>query len=151
MPVWHGLTDPAFGDDVPSEEFFVKGGCHQLALALVSSVEGSSFVAIYDSVSRDGSELDDPWLVHAGAMVGESVIDVEGIHHRETWSEAWADTAREPSFVEWEPGELPFDFTSSAHERFSISVASLMVEHLAIISSAERRSTHRQAHPSPPA
>jgi hypothetical protein len=135
MAAWHGLTDPAFGDDVPSEEFFVKGGCHQLALALVSSVEGSSFVAIYDSVSRDGRELDDPWLVHAGAMVGESVIDVEGIHDRETWSEAWADTARDPSFVEWEPGELPFEFSSPAHEAFSFAVAARLSDALSLTAS----------------
>ncbi|MCS4089715.1 hypothetical protein [Rhizobium sp. BK176] len=127
MTAWHGLTDPAFGAEVTSEEFFVKGGCHQLALALVSTVEGSAVVAIYDSISQDGLELDEPWLVHAGAMVGDAIIDVEGIHDRDIWIEAWADQAREPSFVEWAPDEIPFEFTSPAHERFSTAVASRLV------------------------
>jgi hypothetical protein len=148
MTAWHVLTDPAFGADVPAEEFFVKGSCHQLALALVASIEGSAFVAIYDSISQNGLELDEPWLVHAGAMVGDLVIDVEGIHHRDVWSEAWAHTARDPSFVEWEPDELPFEFTSTGHERFSFAVAARIIDHLAIKSLPQRQSRPRSWPPS---
>lgn len=140
MTAWHGLTDPAFGVDVPSEEFFVKGGCHQLALALVSSIEGSSFVALYDRVSRDGLDLDEPWLVHAGALIGDDVIDVEGVHDREAWSEAWADQTRDPFLVEWNPDELPFVFSSPAHERFSFAVAAAIVAHVATRSGDQRPS-----------
>lgn len=86
-----GLTSPVFGRDVPAAEFFVKGGCHQLALALVSVIEGARFVAVYDHLSDDGSPLDDPRLVHAAAMLGELVIDVEGIREQDAWVAAWSD------------------------------------------------------------
>ncbi|MDW9478862.1 hypothetical protein GOB57_09210 [Sinorhizobium meliloti] len=122
------LTDPDFGRDVPVSEFFVKGGCHQLALALVSAIAGACFVAVYDHLSDDGSPLDNPRMVHAAAMIDSLVIDVEGVRDREAWVEAWSDLARVPSFVEWEPGDLPFEFTSTAHRRFSEMVAARLVE-----------------------
>lgn len=122
------LTSPVFGRDVPASEFFVKGGCHQLALALVSAIEGARFVAVYDHLSEDGSPLDDPRLVHAAAMLDSLVIDVEGIQERDAWVEAWSDLARDPSYVEWEPNELPFEYTSAAHMRFSQMVATRLVE-----------------------
>ncbi|MCV9963652.1 hypothetical protein OIU34_17265 [Pararhizobium sp. BT-229] len=126
------LTDPVFGEDVPASEFFVKGGCHQLALALVSAIEGARFVAVYDHLSDDGSPLEDPRMVHAAAMIGQQlVIDVEGIKERDVWVEAWSDLARDPSYIEWEPDELPFEFTSAAHMRFSEAVAARLVEELA--------------------
>jgi hypothetical protein len=125
------LTDPAFGEQVPASEFFVKGSCHQLALALVSAIEGARFVAVYDQVSDDGSPLDEPRLVHAAAMIGRQlVIDVEGIKDRDGWVDAWSDLARDPSYIEWEPDELPFEFTSVAHMRFSEAVATRLVEEL---------------------
>ncbi|MCZ7861765.1 hypothetical protein O9X98_10275 [Agrobacterium salinitolerans] len=124
------LTSPVFGRGVPASEFFVKGGCHQLALALVSAIEGSRFVALYDHLSDDGSPLDDPRLVHAAAMLDELVIDVEGIRDRDSWVEAWSDLARDPSYVEWESDELPFEFTSTAHMSFSEMVAARLAEEL---------------------
>lgn len=123
------LTDPTFGEEVPAAEFFVKGGCHQLALALVSAIDGARFVAVYDHVADDGSPLENPRMVHAAALIGRQlVIDVEGIKDRDGWVDAWSDLARDPSYIEWEPDELPFEFTSPAHMRFSETVATRLVE-----------------------
>jgi hypothetical protein len=125
------LTDPAFGDAVIAADFFVKGSCHQLALALVSAIDGARFVAVYDHLSDCGTPLNNPWMVHAAAMVDDNyVIDVEGIMDRDVWAEAWSDLARKPSYVEWPPGELPFEFTSAAHMRFAKAVAKSLIEEL---------------------
>ncbi|MBY3151081.1 hypothetical protein HFO56_01480 [Rhizobium laguerreae] len=73
-------------------------------------------------------ELDEPWLAYAGAMICGNVIAVDGIHHRRSWSGAWAAMSRDPFFVDWDADELPFVFTSPAHQRFSIADVSRMVD-----------------------
>lgn len=122
------MTDPTFGQDVSAGEFFVKGGCHQLALALVSLIEGAAVVGVYDQLAEDGAPIDVPRLIHAGALVGDVVIDVEGVIFRDAWVEAWSDMARAALYAEWDPDEPPYGFTSPAHERFSMAVATRLLE-----------------------
>lgn len=121
------LTSPFFGAQVPASEFFVKGGCHQLALALVGSSPDASFVAIYDLSPPDGETKT---MVHAAARIGDLVIDIEGAKGFDEWVDAWSDLARQASIAEWPPGELPFEFTSPAHRAFSEAAASLLREEM---------------------
>ena len=115
------LRHPAF--PAHAAEFFVKGGCHQLALALVTAIGTASFIAVYDSLSEDGQPLDSPRMVHAGASVGCSVWDIDGVMSRDAWVSAWADLCHAPFCLEWEAGELPFEFASAAHLEFAELVA----------------------------
>lgn len=114
-----GMTDERFDRSVVASEFFTKGSCHQLAMALVSLIEDATFVAIYDH----DPQLPEPRMVHAAALVGDRVIDIEDFADRDTWIERWSDQARVPMFVEYDPGELPFEYTTEAHRSYSEMVA----------------------------
>jgi len=124
----HSATNPSFHESVVASEFFTKGSCHQLAVALVSVLDNASVVAIYDHADEDGNEADQPRLVHAAAMVGDRILDIEDFVDREVWIERWADQARDPNFIEYDLRELTFEYTSPAHMRFSEEIAARLVD-----------------------
>nr|WP_250807859.1 hypothetical protein [Neorhizobium tomejilense] len=122
-------THEGFAPFVKASDFFTMGSCHQLALALVSAIDGASFVAIYDHAGEHGGETETPRLVHAAAKIGNRILDIEDFIAEPIWIDAWSDLARDANFVEYEPGELPFEFISPAHQSFSERTAALLADH----------------------
>lgn len=117
-----------FGLRVPASEIFVSGSCHELATAIVDRVDGAQFVALYDKLDMDGSPLDDPYMVHAAAMLGELVIDIDGIQCRDAWTTQWSGLALEPVFADWPAGLQPCDYRSHDSRRFAEAAADELVQ-----------------------
>lgn len=122
-------THEGFASWVVASEFFTKGSCHQLAMALVSALDGAAFVAIYDHGDEGGDETDHPRLVHAAAMIGDHVLDIEDFVPRDVWIDRWSDLARDPNFVEFDAGDLPFEYISHSHLSFSEAIAARLVDY----------------------
>jgi hypothetical protein len=119
-------THESFPSFVKAGDFFTMGNCHQLALALVAAIDGASYIVLYDHAD---AALGMPRLVHAAAKIGDKVLDIEGFVSESIWTDAWCDLARDPGIAEYEPGELPFEFTSTAHQDFSERVAERLVRY----------------------
>jgi hypothetical protein len=117
-----------FGLQVAASELFVSGGCHELATAIVSRLEDAQFVALHDTLDIDGSLLDEPFMVHAAAAVGDLVIDIDGIQCRDAWISQWSGLALEPVFADWPPGLLPCDYRSAVSRRFAEEAAAELID-----------------------
>jgi hypothetical protein len=102
----------SFGAEVTAGDFFSRGNCHQLSLALCETLANSQIVALVDCSPNPESASHSPYLVHAAVITGQWVVDIEGIHDVDQWIERWSDQARQPEFVEYEAGHLPWQYTS---------------------------------------
>jgi len=74
-------------------DYFTCGRCWELAEAMAELFQDGRIVEI--RVSNGSWNM----LVHAGLEIGPHVVDIEGLHERETWIERWSAAWEDPEIV----------------------------------------------------
>lgn len=80
---------------------YTTGNCDILAMALAELHPEGKIVGVVDMFDEDGSVIEGPaYLVHAGLLIGDMVIDITGVSPREKWLATWLDVGGVDAYLE---------------------------------------------------
>jgi len=86
---------------------YTTGDCDVLAKAISELYPNGKIVGIFDPFDENGEMLECPYLIHAGVLVGEKVVDISGISNKEQWLESWSHLgSTDTYFAEIEENDL---------------------------------------------
>lgn len=82
-------------DSISAHRHFTCGSCAELADALCAVVPGSRVAELRIRIGESISQL-----IHAGLVVGEFILDIDGLSDPEEWTARWSQ--------QWDGAELSY-------------------------------------------